>query len=98
MDPILELLAEVDLLLLLGVEPGFGGQPMRVGVLGWVAATWERLEQAGLCLPIAVDGGIRASNAPAFVDAGADVLILGSALIRSEDMESLVHGLKNIQS
>jgi ribulose-phosphate 3-epimerase len=96
-DPILELLDEVDLLLLLGVEPGFGGQPMRDGVLNWMAATRQRLEQAGLSLPIAVDGGIHASNAPALVDAGADVLILGSALFRSEDMESLVHGLKNIQ-
>ncbi len=93
-DSILELFEEVDLLLLLGVDPGFGGQAMRDGVIDWVAATRKRLDQAGVSTPIAVDGGIRLSNAPALVDAGADVLILGSGLFGSEDIESLVQRLK----
>ncbi len=78
---ILELFEEVDLLLLLGVDPGFGGQAMRDGVIDWVAATRKRLDQAGVSTPIAVDGGIRLSNAPALVDAGADVLIWDRACL-----------------
>lgn len=96
-EPLLGLFAEVDLLLLLGVDPGFGAQPMQEGVIDWVAETRERLEQAGLPLPIAVDGGIRASNAQALVDAGADVLIMGSGLFDSGEMETLVPKLKNLQ-
>ncbi|TFH34370.1 MAG: ribulose-phosphate 3-epimerase, partial [Anaerolineales bacterium] len=85
-----------DLLLLLGVEPGFGGQPMQAGTLPWLAQARSMVDQEGVNLPIAVDGGVKKGNAAAVAAAGSDVLIMGSGLFAALDMKDLVQTLKNL--
>lgn len=88
------LLPAVDLLLLLGVYPGFGGQRMQPGTIEKVAEARGRLRDLGLALPIAVDGGVKPENASALVRAGADCLIMGTALFDADDITSTIARLK----
>lgn len=83
-------LPAVDELLLLGVNPGFGGQRMQLGTLAKVAEARDRLRVLGLALPIAVDGGVKPENAAALVQAGADCLIMGTGLFAARDMAATI--------
>jgi ribulose-phosphate 3-epimerase len=76
-------LSEIDLLLILGVFPGFGGQLMQPGTLEKIAKARQELRSLGLGVPIAVDGGVNPQTAPGLVQAGADILIIGTALFRA---------------
>lgn len=96
-EPILPFLNQVDMLLLLGVDPGFGGQPMQTGILPWLTQVRSMLDQEFEMVSIAVDGGVKPSNAAAVVTAGADVLIMGSGLFDVPDMKDLVHTLKDLE-
>jgi len=88
------LLPALDLLLVLGVHPGFGGQPMQPNLPERVAQAAGLRQQLGLALPIAVDGGVNLDTAPALVEAGADILIVGTALFQAPDMGVFVNNLK----
>jgi len=86
--------AAADLLLVMTVTPGWGGQPI---VPGWQ----ERVEQArllreslGLAFLIEVDGGIKEHNAAAATAAGADVLVAGSAIFAAPDYAAAIRGLR----
>ena len=70
----------VDQVLIMTVNPGFGGQSFIEGVLPKIRKTYELTRERGLDVEIAVDGGINATNAPKVVGAGADVLVAGSAV------------------
>jgi ribulose-phosphate 3-epimerase len=93
-DPIAPSLDQIDMLLLLGVEPGFGGQALIPGILPWLAQVAEMRDHEAPHLPIAIDGGVKADNAKPMIQAGADVLIMGSGLFGTADMGSLVQQLK----
>lgn len=80
-----DLLAKVDLVLVMSVEPGFGGQSFIEGSLEKVAALRRMADEQGLSTIIEVDGGISAANARAVYDAGADVLVAGSAVFKAAD-------------
>jgi ribulose-phosphate 3-epimerase len=86
--------AQLDLLVILGVLPGFGGQPMHANTVARIAAAREMRDQLGLRLILAVDGGVTMDNAPALVGAGADVLIIGTALFRASRMTVFVKKLR----
>jgi ribulose-phosphate 3-epimerase len=88
------LLSELDVLLLLGVYPGFGGQPMQANTPARVAEAARQRDGLGLPLRIAVDGGVNLNNAPALVEAGADILVVGTALFKAPDMRISVSELK----
>lgn len=88
------LLPELDLLMLLGVFPGFGGQPMAPDTLRKVAEAAHMREQLGLPLQIGVDGGVNVSNASSLVAAGADILVVGTALFKAADMRAVLNELK----
>ena len=87
-------LPHLDVLLLLGVFPGFGGQPMQAGALHKIAEAAHWRNRLGLPLLIAVDGGVNQSNAPALIAAGADILVVGTALFAAADMRAVVEKLR----
>ena len=74
-----------DLMVIMSVEPGFGGQDFMAGVLPKVEAAREWVENRGLRADIQVDGGIGPENAGTVGAAGATVLVAGSAVFRAED-------------
>ncbi|MFZ1043057.1 MAG: ribulose-phosphate 3-epimerase [Anaerolineales bacterium] len=88
------LLPELDLLMIMGVFPGFGGQSMDPNTILRIAQAREMSRSTSPPLLIAVDGGVNLENAPALVKAGADVLIIGTALFRAHKMRSFIAKLK----
>ncbi len=80
-----EVLAEVDLVLLMTVNPGWGGQQFLHSVLPKMRQLRRMLDEQGLAAELEVDGGITAETAPLVVEAGARVLVAGSAVFQSAD-------------
>ena len=86
-------LDQLDLVLVMSVEPGFGGHkfmPSALDKLRWLKA--ER-EKRGLHYLLEVDGGVDDTTAPLCVEAGADVLVAGSAVFGKDDMTAAVRRL-----
>jgi ribulose-phosphate 3-epimerase len=75
-------LEEIDLVLVMSVNPGFGGQKFIASQLKKIEAIANRVSKEGLKVDIEVDGGIDAATAPQAVDAGATVLVAGTAAFR----------------
>ena len=75
-------LEEIDLVLVMSVNPGFGGQKFITSQLKKIEAIASRASKLGLSIDIGVDGGIDAGNAPQAVSAGATVLVAGTAAFR----------------
>jgi ribulose-phosphate 3-epimerase len=82
LDNVLDLL---DLVLVMTVNPGFGGQAFIDSQLAKITATRERIEKRGLNIDLSVDGGIKPETARRAIDAGADVLVAGTAVFRGEE-------------
>lgn len=90
LEPYLE---QLDLVLVMSVEPGFGGQkfmPVALEKLRWLA---DERQKRGLRYLLEVDGGVDNTTAPLCVSAGADVLVAGSAVFRAPDRAAFVRGL-----
>ena len=79
-DAVLPYLADLDLLLVMSVEPGFGGQKFIDSALDKVRAIRKALDERKLSADLEVDGGIKVDNARGVADAGATVLVAGSAV------------------
>jgi ribulose-phosphate 3-epimerase len=80
-----EVLSEVDLVLVMSVNPGFGGQAYIPGSTSRIARLRRRLDELGLSqVELEVDGGIKASNAAQVAGAGASLLVVGSAVFNAE--------------
>jgi ribulose-phosphate 3-epimerase len=75
-------LGDVDLVLVMSVNPGFGGQGFIVSQLDKIRAVRRRIDASGRAIDLEVDGGINAETARAAVEAGADVLVAGSATFK----------------
>lgn len=88
------LFAELDLLVILGVFPGFGGQAMQAGTIVRVAGLRRLMDRTGRHIPLAVDGGVTPDNAPALIEAGADMLIIGTALFQTRSMADVVNRIR----
>ena len=80
-----EFLHHVDLVLIMSVNPGFGGQPFIPETLPRIASMRKILDDRGLSAELEVDGGINADNAPDIVKAGANVLVAGNSVFRAEE-------------
>jgi len=93
-ESVVPLLDNVDTVLLMSVEPGFGGQSFLPGTLAKVRALRAAADRSGTLFRIAVDGGVDASNAAALRDAGADELVAGTAFFRAVDPAAFVQLLK----
>ena len=87
-------LEKLELVLVMTVEPGYGGQGFLSYTLPKITQIRERAEQVNPSLFIEVDGGINGDTAPLVVKAGADVLVSGTYLFRAKDMFSAVCSLK----
>lgn len=90
-----DILPLVDMVLIMSVEPGFGGQSFMPESLGKIAELRALIREQGLATLIEVDGGISAANARALYDAGADVLVAGSSIFGAADPEKEISHLLN---
>jgi ribulose-phosphate 3-epimerase len=82
---VLPYLDQIDLLLVMSVNPGWGGQAFIPEVLDKVAVARKEIDAAGLAVEIEIDGGINVDTAPAAAAAGCDILVAGSAVFRAAD-------------
>lgn len=94
-EMIKHILPDVDMVLLMSVNPGFGGQKFIPEVLEKVKTLRKMIDERGLDIEIEVDGGVNSQNIKFLVDAGADVLVAGSAIFNNEDIDLAVMNLRN---
>jgi len=94
-EPYAELLPEIDMLLVMTVEPGFGGQKFLDLALPKVRAARELIKGRDLDLWLQVDGGVSAETIERCAEAGADVFVAGSAVYGADDPAALVESLRN---
>lgn len=95
-EQLFPLLGEVDLVLVMSVEPGFGGQAFMPAAPGRIRALREEAQRQATPLLLEVDGGIDPATAPACVAAGADILVAGSAVFKAPDPLQAMQQLRDI--
>ena len=88
-----DIIRELDMVLLMSVNPGFGGQSFIPNTLRKVRELRALIEETGSETVIEIDGGVNLSTAPALIEAGADVLVAGSYVFGAEDPEAVIAGL-----
>jgi ribulose-phosphate 3-epimerase len=93
-EPYADMLGELDMLLLMTVEPGFGGQKFLDLCLPKIRRARELVSAAGLELWLQVDGGVSLETIERCADAGADVFVAGSAVYSAEDPDEMVGKLR----
>ena len=93
LEPTLE---EIDLVCLMSVNPGFGGQAFIEGTYRKVEKLKSMIAKAGLETKIEIDGGVTSANAKQLIDAGADVLVAGSFVFKAKNPTQTISDLKNI--
>jgi ribulose-phosphate 3-epimerase len=94
-DPYEDLLAELDMLLVMTVEPGFGGQKFLDLCLPKVRRARELADKHGLDLWLQVDGGVSADTIERCAEAGADVFVAGSAVFGADDPNAMIERLRS---
>jgi len=97
--PVLQLeniLSDVDLVLLMSVDPGFGGQEFIPFTLEKIRTIKKMLSDPGASSLIEVDGGVKIENAREIADAGADILVMGSAFFKSDNYSKTMETLNEI--
>ena len=85
-----------DMVLVMSVEPGFGGQKFMPSALPKLQALKTEIQRQGLTVLLEIDGGINLENASDAVSAGADVLVAGSAVFGAQDVEATVAAFKKV--
>jgi ribulose-phosphate 3-epimerase len=93
LEPVLEM---IDVVCLMSVNPGFGGQKFIEGTYKKVADLKHMIREKGVSTLIEIDGGVTLSNAKALVDAGADVLVAGSFVFNATHPENTISELKAV--
>ena len=91
-----DILHDIDLVLIMSVNPGFGGQKFIEHTYEKVRKLRKMADERGLDTMIEIDGGVTTSNARALVEAGADALVAGSFVFNSENPTQTIQDLKNI--
>ena len=91
-----DILGDIDLVLVMSVNPGFGGQSFITHTIEKIKELRKMIADAGLNVKIEVDGGITLQNAKQVVDAGADVLVAGNAIFSSGDPKKTIEQLKSV--
>jgi len=89
-----EILPEVSMVLLMSVNPGFGGQSFIPSTLDKIRTLKQEITARNLNVAIEVDGGVKAANAGAIRDAGADVLVAGTAVFGESDYAQAIRALR----
>lgn len=91
-----EILKELDYILLMSVNPGFGGQRFVDSTHQKIRRLKERISAQNLTIPIEVDGGITPENAESLIQDGADILVVGAAIFKAPDPRQVISRLKEI--
>lgn len=91
-----EMLGEVDLVMLMGVNPGYGGQKFIASTTDKVRRLRQMIDSAGSKAMIEVDGGVNNTTAPLLRQAGADVLVSGNYVFKSANPQETISALKQI--
>lgn len=89
-----DIINDVDMVLLMSVNPGFGGQKFIENTLSRVKQLREMVERKGANVLIEVDGGVQQETAPKLVESGANVLVSGSYVFKASNPEDAIRGLK----
>lgn len=97
-DSLLDDLEEFDQLLIMTVEPGFGGQALIESTLQKVSKARRRIDQEKLDVWLQVDGGIDESNIQRVAELGADTFVAGSAVFKAQDRQKQIDNLRNLAS
>lgn len=95
-EEIFEYLPLCDMVLVMSVEPGFGGQKFMPDSLPKLRALKAEAERQGLDIELEIDGGINAETAPLAVEAGATVLVAGNYIFSAEDVPATVKNIKSL--
>lgn len=91
-----DIICDVDMVLLMSVNPGFGGQQFIENTIGKLARLRLLIKSSGSKALIEIDGGVQAETAPRLIEAGADILVSGSYVFKSKDPLATIHGLKTL--
>ena len=91
-----DIIKDVDMVLLMSVNPGFGGQTFIENTIDTVKRLRQLIEEKGSKALIEVDGGVQSETAPRLVAAGVDVLVSGSYVFKSATPEAVIHSLREL--
>ncbi len=91
-----DILGDIDLVCLMSVNPGFGGQSFIPHTLNKIKRLREMIDEQLLDVKIEIDGGVTLANAKSIIDAGADVLVAGNTVFKSANPTDTIAQLKNI--
>ncbi len=97
-EPFLDLLPEIDMILVMTVEPGFGGQSFIEGTLPKIRRARQAVGESGLDVWIQVDGGVSRDTIERAADAGANVFVAGSAVYGADDVPAEIEALRGLAS
>ena len=97
-DAVEPYLADIDLLLVMSVHTGFGGQPFIPEVLDKVRAARKEIDARGLAVEIEIDGGIKVDNAGRAADAGVDILVSGTGIFGADDPAAAARAIRSASS
>ena len=96
-DALKDILADIDMVCLMSVNPGFGGQSFIPNTLNKIKELRQMIDAKGWKVDIEIDGGVTLENAKTILDAGATVLVAGNTVFRSADPTETIRQLKNIK-
>lgn len=96
-EEIFEYLPLCDMVLVMSVEPGFGGQSFMTSALPKLEKLRKEIDRLGLDIDLEVDGGINKETAPLAVKAGANVLVAGSYVFSAQDMPAVIKEIKSLK-
>lgn len=89
-----EIIPDADLLLVMSVNPGFGGQHFIASVLEKISRARQLIDRTGSRAALEVDGGVKVENAARIIQAGADILVSGSAIFSSSDYGATIKAMR----
>jgi ribulose-phosphate 3-epimerase len=91
-----DIICDVDMVLLMSVNPGFGGQKFIEHTIEKVKELRVLIDSTGSKALIEVDGGVNLETGKRLVEAGADVLVAGNTVFKADDREAMIHALKEL--
>ena len=89
-----DILHDIDLVCIMSVNPGFGGQQFIPHTLDRIRQLRKMIDEKGMNVEIEIDGGVTLSNAPSIIEAGATVLVAGNTVFKSDDPTATIAALK----
>lgn len=94
---VIPVIHEIDMVLLMGVEPGYGGQSFIPSTLDKISELAHYRKSHALSYVLSVDGGVNINTAQKILHAGADILVVGSSYFTAEDKGALIYAIRNLK-